>query len=72
MGVLSSVQLNAGTISTIPAPGHARAISAKPRGSLVYRTVSRSNLAIALSDPSLVRAAKLKSLLSLLPRGQRT
>ena len=72
MGVLSSVQLNAGTISTIPAPGHARAISAKPRGPLVYRTVSRSNLAIALSDPSLERTAKLKSLLSLLPRGQRT
>ena len=61
MGVLSSAQSNAGTISTIPAPGHARAISPTPKGPLGYPTVSRSNLAIASSDPSLERAAKLKS-----------
>ena len=71
MGVLSSAQSNAGTISPMTAPGHARAISASPKGPLEYRTVSHSKLAIASSDPSLERAAKLKPL-SLPPREQST
>ena len=72
MGVLSSTPLNAGTSSINSAPGRAKAISATPRGplALMYPTVSRANLPIAASDPSLERAAKPKSLLSPQPGKQ--